>query len=175
MYDLTLDRSTVLLWSVLFGGAVALSLLSAAGLFVVIQQRRPWPVTLALLAAVLGSLAALGFSRFTPEWFYRHQLAPSVALGEALLVRYQAYRGEHGRYPAHLADVAFPELVHFNAVPQLGRQAPACNGGGPGCRWLMVELPDPATGNELRVIVTQDLFRCELTSVPGRSFCRDMR
>jgi hypothetical protein len=175
MYDLSLDRSTVIEWSVMFVGAATLCLLSLGGLASAIWQRRSRVLTLAMLVAFVLTAAALSYTRFTPQWFYHGEIEPSVALGEAVYRRYEDYRTQHGHYPQQLAEITFPELAHFNEVPQLGRSSAACDGAGGECRYLGVELPGAAGVDRLQVVVADGLFRCEITNMQRQWACRDMR
>ena len=170
-YELILDGSTVRMWYLRLAVIGTLwSLTLALALFLTIKRRQKAALW---LAALLG-VALLGFllsgARLSPYAHYRRRLEPSVALGEELFRRYEAYRAEKGHYPASVAEVYFDELEHFDWIAGMEESPPRCDGIGLDCRTVRV-----LTEEALAVQVYDRLIECTITNLSREWRCRDHR
>ena len=109
MYELILDRSTILIWRLMFLIVVVPSLVSLGLLYVAVIRKKSR--LLALVASpVLGSMLS-GFYTTLSYAYYRHKIEPSVTIGEEVFKRYENYKEEHGHYPLRWMKSTLPNWI----------------------------------------------------------------
>src|SRR5688500_10098537 len=99
MYELLLDRSTTIMWIIVFSLPVILCILSLAGLFHGIASHKSRIFNLGMLAILVVGAVSIFYTKLTPYSYYRNKIEPSVALGEEVFRRYEAFRLAQGSYP----------------------------------------------------------------------------
>lgn len=180
MYELTLDNTSITHWFILYAASLLLLFLALGGAALLTSptiRQRLAPLWLALAivliaGAGMGAVSALHQLTWSPTSYYRQRIAPSIAAGETLLRRYEAYRQAHGHYPANPGVVAFPELDHFHTIAGLRDDPTRCDGAGAGCRALRVEI---TAQNQLTIHIYDGLIHCPISNLRGSWRCRDQR
>ncbi|TKJ31752.1 MAG: hypothetical protein CEE40_00010 [Chloroflexi bacterium B3_Chlor] len=171
MYQLTLDRGTIVLWNVVFLLAVTIFVVSLGLLCVAIAKKKSWlPSSVAGLILV-SSLVAIFHTTLSPYSYYRKKIESSIAIGEEVFKRYQDYKKEHGQYPDSIGEIYFAELDYFDVIVGLRQDPTRCDGFGVGCRGLRVTLED----GEPVVHVYDELVQCDIDNLTRNWECWDHR
>ncbi|MEM8535446.1 MAG: hypothetical protein AAGF95_31740 [Chloroflexota bacterium] len=145
---------------------------------------------LIVATAILLSVTVAGLIYTTPwvGWYYRRELEPSIALGEEVFRRYEAYWEEHQQYPTTPADIDLPELAYFDSIHGWRDDSTDCTDVRRRCKELRIVskegrsasegtvLSEPArtVQGKLVVVVFDGMFRCPITNLERNWRCRDM-
>jgi hypothetical protein len=171
MYQLTLDRGTIVLWNVVFRLAVTIFVVSLGLLCLAIAKKKSWLLSSVAGLILVSSALAIFHITLSPYSYYRRKIEPSIAIGEEVFKRYQDYRKEHGQYPNSIREIYFAELDYFDLIVGLRQDPTRCDGFGVGCRGLNVTLED----GEPVVHVHDELVQCDIDNLTRNWECWDHR
>lgn len=188
MYELILDRGTILIWRLMFLIIVVIPFLVSLGLlYVAVIKKKSRLLALVASPVLVGSMLAGFYTTLSPYAFYRHKIEPSVTIGEEVFKRYENYKEEHGHYPPSVNEIYFAQLDDFDAVIGVRTDPIKCDGFGIGCRAMKVVTgrdvaPAVSASGEgalddegLTVHIYDELIECSITNLRSNWKCRDHR
>lgn len=171
MYQLALDRSTIMMWNTICLVAVTVFVGSLGFLYFAIANKKSWFLSCLSGLILVSSLVAIFHTTLSPYSYYRKKIEPSILTGEEVFRRYQDYEKEDGEYPDSIGEIYLAELDYFDLIVGVREDPTKCDGFGVGCRGIEVTWED----GELVVHIHDELIQCDIDNLTRSWRCWDHR